>query len=63
MRFKMRRKPEAAERPVVPNEDDLIAYARAHVTSAGAHALLDEVERGLVRRRSEDEPGNDAGQD
>lgn len=29
---------------------DLIAYARAHVTSPGAHALLDEVERGRARQ-------------
>lgn len=33
-----------------PDEDDPIAYARAHVTSPGAHALLDEVERGRARR-------------
>jgi len=33
-----------------PSEPDLIAYARAHVTSPGAHALLDEVERGRARR-------------
>ena len=26
------------------SEPDLIGYARAHVTSPGAHALLDEVE-------------------
>lgn len=31
---------------------DLIAYARAHVTSPGAHALLDEVERGRARREA-----------
>lgn len=30
--------------------DDPIAYARAHLTSPGAHALLDEVERGRQRR-------------
>jgi hypothetical protein len=35
-------------RPV--SEPDLVAYARAHVTSPGAHALLGEVERGRARR-------------
>jgi hypothetical protein len=30
--------------------NDLLSYARAHVTSPGAHALLDEVERGRQRR-------------
>jgi hypothetical protein len=29
---------------------DPVTYARAHVTSPGAHALLDEVERGRERR-------------
>jgi hypothetical protein len=32
------------------SEPDLIAYARAHVTSPGAHALLDEVDRGSEHR-------------
>lgn len=41
-----------APQPEAPREDDLIAYARAHVTSPGAHALLDEVERGRQRRES-----------
>lgn len=31
-------------------EPDLISYARTHVTSPGAHALLDEVERGRARQ-------------
>jgi hypothetical protein len=39
-----------ARRGPWPAEADLIAYARAHVTSPGAHALLDEVERGRKRR-------------
>jgi hypothetical protein len=36
--------------PAGLSETDLIAYARAHVTSPGALALLDEVERGRERR-------------
>jgi hypothetical protein len=43
---------ERTDRPAPdqPSETDLIAYARAHVTSPGAHALLDEVERGRARK-------------
>lgn len=33
-------------------DHDPVAYAREHVTSPGAHALLDEVERGRARRES-----------
>jgi len=36
-----------------PVDADPVAYARRHVTSPGAHALLDEVERGRQRRASE----------
>lgn len=48
MRLWPRRRPQVL--PAEPAESDLIAYARAHVTSPGAHALLDEVERGQERR-------------
>jgi hypothetical protein len=40
---------QAWRRQPSPAEPDLIAYARAHVTTPGAHALLDEVERGRAR--------------
>jgi hypothetical protein len=40
--------PEAA--PASPPGNDLVAYARAHLTSPAALALLDEVERGRRRR-------------
>ncbi len=49
---------QPGDRPVSgaqePREADLIGRAREHVTSPGAHALLDEVERG--RRRREERP-------
>jgi hypothetical protein len=35
--------------------EDLVAYARAHVTSPGAMALLAEVERGRQRRERQTE--------
>jgi hypothetical protein len=38
------------KRPASEPETDLVAYARTHVTSPGAHALLDEVERGRARQ-------------
>jgi hypothetical protein len=38
------------DQPARPGEDALLRYAREHVTSPGAHALLDEVERGRARR-------------
>jgi hypothetical protein len=44
---------QAQPEPPEPREPSLIAYARAHVTSPGAHALLDEVERGQARRREQ----------
>lgn len=42
---------------------DLVSYARDHVTSPGAQALLDEVERGQLRRsgRVAEYAGDDAG--
>jgi hypothetical protein len=40
---------QTRQRQPSPAEPDLIAYARAHVTTPAAHALLDEVERGRAR--------------
>lgn len=54
MRFWPSRRPVTP--PEAPREDDLIAYARTHVTSPGAMALLDEVERGRKRREAPDWP-------
>jgi hypothetical protein len=50
MRFLRRKAAREQPPPEAPREEDLIAYARAHVTSPGAQALLDEVERGRQRR-------------
>lgn len=46
----MRNNPLRRRGQGTPASPDPLAYARAHVTSAGAHALLDEVERGRQRR-------------
>jgi hypothetical protein len=44
-----RREWQARQQRPSPAEADLIAYARTHVTTPGAHALLAEVERGRAR--------------